>query len=87
MAPCRADLRHLAEAHAVIGELRGKAILSGVRGRPPADVDALAATLVRLGNLSIELADRLVEVDVNPLFVLPDGRGVKAADALVVVRE
>ena len=77
----------LAEARVMIGELRGASILKGVRGRPPADVDALAETLVRIGNLALVLADRLVEVDVNPLFVLPGGQGVKAADALVVVRE
>ena len=75
-----------AEARAMIAELRGTAVLSGVRGRPPADVDALADTLVRLSDLALKLADRLIEVDVNPLFVLPAGRGVKAADALVVLK-
>ena len=74
------------EALAMLGELRGRKILDGARGQPPADVDALARTLVCLGNLAVELRDRIAEVDVNPLFVLPAGQGVKAADALVVTR-
>jgi acyl-CoA synthetase (NDP forming) len=74
------------EAHQMIDELRGRRILDGVRGRPAADVDALADTLVRLGDLAIAERSRLVELDVNPLFVLPWGDGTKAADALAVTR-
>jgi hypothetical protein len=32
------------------------------------------------------LGDRLVEAEINPLFVLPEGQGVRAADGLVVLR-
>ncbi len=74
------------DARAMLDELRSRAILEGARGRPRADVEALADTLVRLGQLALELRDRLIELDVNPLFVLPEGQGVRAADALVVVR-
>ncbi len=74
-----------AEALRMIGELRGRAILDGKRGRLAGDVDALADALVRLGDLALAERDRLVELDVNPVIVLPWGQGIKAADALVVV--
>jgi acyl-CoA synthetase (NDP forming) len=75
------------EALAMLDQLRGRPVLDGVRGRPPADVAALAQALVRLGNLALEQRDHLLELDVNPLFVLPAGQGIRAADALVVVRQ
>ena len=74
------------EARGMISELRAAAIFDGVRGRPPADTDALIRTLVRVGALGWALRDRLAEIDINPLLVRPRGSGVVAADALVVLR-
>jgi len=48
-------------------------------------VDAAAAALACLGELALDLGPRLRALDVNPLLVLPEGRGVLAADALVVL--
>lgn len=83
-------LRHCpitrAEALAMIDEVKGAKLLRGFRGKPPADVDALADTLVRVSHLAVHLEDRLAELDINPLMVLPQGQGVKAVDALVVLR-
>ena len=76
----------LAEAQAMIREVRGFGLLAGARGRPPADLDALAAALVSISRLAHDLGDRLDELDVNPLMVLPAGRGVRVADALLVLR-
>jgi len=70
----------------MLSELRGKAILEGARGRPRADLHAAAACLVRLGRIAVELGDRLAAIDVNPLFVLVDGEGVLAGDALVILK-
>jgi acetate---CoA ligase (ADP-forming) len=70
----------------MLSELRGRAVLAGARGMPRADLHAAAACLVRLGALAVELGDRLVAVDINPLFVLAEGEGVLAGDALVVLR-
>ncbi len=74
------------DARAMIAELRGTAVLSGVRGRPPADVAALADTLVRLGALALAHADRLAALDLNPVLVRPAGHGVVAVDWLVEMR-
>lgn len=68
----------------MLGELRGVAVLDGVRGRPPADRAALLRVLVALGDIALDLGDRLVELDINPLFALPVG--ALAGDALIVVR-
>ena len=77
----------LAEAYAMIADVKGARVLQGFRGRPAADVNALAETLVRVSHLAVHLEGRLAELDINPLMVLPAGRGVKAVDALVVFKE
>jgi acyl-CoA synthetase (NDP forming) len=74
------------EAVAMIQRLRCYPLLSGFRGRPPADLDALADAIVAFSGMVLELGDRLLEAEINPLFVLPDGQGVVAADALAVLR-
>jgi len=74
------------EALEMITEVKGSKLLRGFRGKPPADVDALADTLVRVSHLALHLEGKLAELDINPLMVLPAGRGVKAADALMVLR-
>ncbi|MCC6532147.1 MAG: acetate--CoA ligase family protein [Burkholderiales bacterium] len=76
----------LSSAHEMIGELRGARLLYGFRNRPPADLDALARTLVCVAQAAWVLRDRLAELDINPIFVRSQGQGVIAADALVVLR-
>jgi acetate---CoA ligase (ADP-forming) len=75
-----------AEAQAMIAEVKGARLLQGFRGRPAADLAALADTLVRVSHLAVHLQGHLAELDINPLMVLPSGQGVKAVDALVVFR-
>jgi acetate---CoA ligase (ADP-forming) len=74
------------EAQAMIAEVKGARLLQGFRGRPAADLEALEDILVRVSYLAIHMEDHLAELDINPLMVLPMGRGVKAVDALVVLR-
>ena len=75
-----------AEAQAMIAGVKGARLLHGFRGRPAADFAALADTLVRVSHLATHMEGHLAELDINPLMVLPSGHGVKAADALVVLR-
>ena len=72
-----------AMAREMIGEIKGYPVLAGARGQPPADVDALADAIVKLSALAVDLKDKVAELDVNPLFVMARGEGVKAADALI----
>jgi hypothetical protein len=70
----------------MLGSLKGAALLHGFRGAPPADVDAAARALSALSRFAAAHADRLDAIDVNPLIVLPLGRGVRAVDSLLVAR-
>lgn len=70
-------------AREMVEEVAGYPLIAGARGRPRADVDALVDAIVRLSALAVDLKDCIAELDINPLFVLAKGRGVKAADALI----
>ncbi|MET9814553.1 acetate--CoA ligase family protein [Streptomyces sp. NPDC006355] len=72
------------QARDMLAGLRGRALLDGVRGRPPADRDALVEVVLRVQRMALELGDRLAELDINPLMVLPQGQGAVALDALAV---
>ncbi|WP_211867947.1 acetate--CoA ligase family protein [Neoroseomonas terrae] len=74
-----------AEAEQMIRSLKGFPLLDGARGRPKADVAALASALAALSRFAAGAGDRLAGVDVNPLLVLPQGQGAFAADAVIGV--
>lgn len=71
------------EAAEMIREIRAFPVLDGARGKPKADITALVDAIVRLSALAIDLRDAVAEIDINPLFVLPAGKGVVAGDALI----
>ena len=70
----------------MIGELRMRPMLFGYRGRAHADVEALIAATLAFSDFVVAAGPRLVEAEINPLFVLPLGEGALAADALLVLR-
>ncbi len=76
-----------AQARAMVLRLRAVDIMRGARGRPPADIDALARALAALSRFIADNADRYAEIDINPLIVRAEGNGVVAVDALLVERE
>jgi len=75
-----------AEAESMIRELRSAELLSGFRGARPCDVGALVDAILAFAAMAEALGDRLVEAEINPLLVLPDREGTRAADGLVVLR-
>jgi acyl-CoA synthetase (NDP forming) len=75
-----------AAARALIGRTRASRLLAGFRGAAKADVDALAGLLARLSQIGATYGDLLEAVDLNPVSVLPQGRGVRVLDALVIPR-
>lgn len=77
----------LDDAHEMIRGVRGYPLLAGARGRVKADVDVLAQTLVKVSEMAVALGPQLDQLDINPLIVLPEGQGVKVADALVILSE
>jgi acyl-CoA synthetase (NDP forming) len=74
----------LDEAHKMIGEIKGAAILDGARGLPPADKEALAQALVTLSEIAAANADSIESIDLNPFIVHAKGQGATAVDALIV---
>ena len=66
----------------MLGELRGLPLLRGARGTVPADLDALAAVIARVGEAALSLGHGLRALEVNPLLV--DGDRIEALDVLIV---
>jgi acetate---CoA ligase (ADP-forming) len=75
----------VSDAREMLHEVRGARLLEGFRGHPAADVEALVHTLVSVSHLGIQCEREIHEMDLNPLLVLPQGQGVRAADALIVL--
>jgi acyl-CoA synthetase (NDP forming) len=73
-----------AEAWEMIDEIRGGRLLKGVRGQAPADRDAVVALIMRLSQLLWDFPE-IGEIDVNPVKVLPAGRGCVAVDCRIVL--
>lgn len=77
----------VAEAHAMIREIKGYAILNGARGTPPADHEALAQAISNLSRFAVANIETIKSIDINPLIVLPAGQGVFGVDAFIEARE
>lgn len=69
----------------LVRELKTWPSLDGYRGRPAADVDALLSAIIAFSQMVFALGDRLVAAEINPVFVLPKGQGVRAADGIAVL--
>jgi len=76
----------LDEARRMIDEVRGRALLDGTRGQPAADIDALAQALSQLSVYAAVYGNRIESIDINPLLVMPNGKGVFAIDALMLTQ-
>jgi len=72
------------DASEMVHEIRGFRLLEGYRGHPPADVAALEEVLLRI-SLLVEEVPEITELDLNPIFALPPGRGCQIVDARIRV--
>jgi acyl-CoA synthetase (NDP forming) len=72
------------EALALLGELKGAALLDGVRGERAADRSALAQLMVALSRFAADHAEAIAEIDLNPVIVHAAGEGLTIVDALIV---
>jgi hypothetical protein len=70
----------------MIGELRAMRLLRGFRGAPPADIDALASVVASVSELAVDTAGTIESLDLNPVIVLPEGRGARIVDAVLLGR-
>jgi len=72
------------EALEMLQELKTWPLLDGYRGRPKCDVSGLVKAIVQFSGMVAALEDRLLECEINPIFVFAEGCGVKAADGIAV---
>jgi acetyltransferase len=73
-----------AEASAMLAELKAAPLLNGFRGAAKADIPALSQLISQVSALAAAYRDRISEIEINPVFVHPEGQGVTIVDALVV---
>lgn len=66
----------------MVEDTKTSAILRGVRGEPPSDLDALVTCLLRLSQLAVECPE-VAELDINPLFAYAQGHGAAVADVRI----
>ena len=74
------------EAMMMLDSLKAAKLFYGYRGQAELDREALTSALVAISNFAVANKDVLVEMDINPLFVFAKGKGVVAADGLVILR-
>jgi acetyltransferase len=73
-------------ADAMIREIRSFPLLRGVRGEAPADIDGIRDALLRLSQMAVDFPE-IIEADINPLLVCPEGQGTVAVDARITIQE
>jgi acetyltransferase len=74
------------EANEMLGEIRAIRLLRGVRGEKPADMAAIADTVLRISQLVTEYPE-IVEMDINPLMVFEAGKGALAVDMRLALKD
>jgi acyl-CoA synthetase (NDP forming) len=74
-----------AEIETMLRRLKGFGLLDGYRGAAKSDIVAAAATIYALCEAALAAGPNLREIEVNPLLVLPEGKGAVALDALVLL--
>jgi acetyltransferase len=74
------------DAEQMVNEIKGYPILQGIRGKKRSDIEAIVDILLRVARLAEDCRNTISEIDINPLIVFDEGRGVKALDALVVIK-
>jgi acetyl coenzyme A synthetase (ADP forming)-like protein len=72
------------DADQLLHDMRGFALLNGYRGRPRADIDALREVVLRVSRLADEVPE-ILELDLNPVIVLAEGKGCRIVDARMKV--
>jgi acyl-CoA synthetase (NDP forming) len=74
------------DATEMVREIKGYRLLQGYRGNPPADIKAIENVLLRIPRLVEEIPE-IIELDLNPIFALPERQGCKIVDARIRVEK
>jgi acetyltransferase len=76
----------LGEAEEMVREIRSFPLLQGVRGERPVDINSLTDGIVRISQLVTDFPE-IMEMDINPLMVFPEGGGTMAIDARLTISQ
>ncbi|HHT9114833.1 MAG TPA: acetate--CoA ligase alpha subunit [Candidatus Wunengus californicus] len=76
----------LNEAEEMIQEIRSFPLLKGARGERPVDINAVVDNILRLSQLVTDFPE-IIEMDINPLLVFPEGGGTMALDARITISQ
>lgn len=74
------------DAWAMIKSIKGYPILAGARGEAPADMKAIVDMMLKVSQLINDLKDYIKEMDLNPVFVYPEGEGALIVDARIILK-
>ncbi|KUK17351.1 acetate--CoA ligase family protein [Thermococcus sibiricus] len=74
------------DAWAMIKSIKGYPILAGARGEAPADMKAIVDMMLKVSQLIDDLKDYIKEMDLNPIFVYPEGEGAVIVDARIILK-
>jgi len=78
---------NLAEANEMLKELKGFPLLEGIRGSKPRDIKALADAIVNVSQFAAMNDGKIAEMDINPILVFEEGKGVAALDGIIVWKD
>lgn len=74
------------QAFEMIASIKAFPLLNGYRGRPKGDLEALVDTILNVSRFALEQQDKFKEMDINPIFLMPEGKGTICGDALLIPR-
>ncbi|WP_461866501.1 acetate--CoA ligase family protein [Thermococcus sp.] len=74
------------DAWKMLKEIKSYPILAGARGEPPADMKAIVDLMLKVSKLIDDLRDYIKEMDLNPVFVYPEGEGAVIVDARIILK-
>ncbi|MGO9138509.1 MAG: acetate--CoA ligase family protein [Syntrophales bacterium] len=72
------------ETHRMVQEIKGYKLLTGFRGRPKADIEAIEKAVISLSNMVVNHPE-IKEMDINPLIVHEEGKGATVADCRIIL--
>lgn len=75
---------NIRQAHEMLRELQAFPLLQGFRGDNKKDINKLAEAIVKISQFAVENTGSIKEMDINPLMILDEGKGVKALDGVIV---
>ena len=72
------------EINSMITGIKASALLTGVRGQKPRDINSISDTILKVGTI-LQECPRITDIEVNPIVVYEEGKGLKAVDTRIMI--